>query len=370
VSNPLLNTTVPLPTVPVTNEAGQTDQAWQRFFMSLHARSGGNVGVLGVPGGASGNVQFNNAGQFGGYSDVQLTTHIQVFAATLSGAVPPGGAGTTKFLRQDATFATAVTSVVAGTNLNVGAGPGGTIITTGTLAIQNSPTFTTTNPATPVVINSGSAVPAISGNAALHIVGADSIQVKILGDGFGANGFTNLAARQANGTQASPTATLAGQKIIQLQGTAHNGTGYTTAIGSLIFQAQDTISPTDFAGQWLCSLVPNTGSAQVGAWAAIGSTPIHYAPVVFGTLASSGPFGGGTIVTGSTASIQTQGGGGVLTDVLNVGTVAAPPMIISGAGAPTGTQTVSTLYIRSDGSVGAGLYFANAGGTYNAVAGI
>lgn len=70
--------------------------------MALWARGGGNVGVLGVPGGVNGNVQYNNNGQFGGYTDVQLTTHIQLFTTTLSGAVPASGSGvSTKFIAAD-----------------------------------------------------------------------------------------------------------------------------------------------------------------------------------------------------------------------------------------------------------------------------
>src|SRR5580698_5824154 len=134
-----LNIPVPLPGVPVVNAAGQTDLAWQRFFMALWSRSGGALGVIGAPGGLNGNVQYNANGTFGGYTDVQLTTHIQPFTPTLSGAVPAGGTGTTKFLRQDATFQTAVTEVVAGTNLNIGAGPGGTITTAGTVNLANVP---------------------------------------------------------------------------------------------------------------------------------------------------------------------------------------------------------------------------------------
>src|SRR5260221_6264857 len=57
------------------------------------------------PGGLNGNVQYNNAGAFGGYTDTQLTTHINAFTSTLSGAVPLSGGGTTTFLRADGTFA-------------------------------------------------------------------------------------------------------------------------------------------------------------------------------------------------------------------------------------------------------------------------
>lgn len=65
---------------------------------------GDNAGNL-PPGGLTGNVQYNNAGVLGGMTDVQLTTRVQPFTATLSGAVPSSGGGTTNYLRADGTFA-------------------------------------------------------------------------------------------------------------------------------------------------------------------------------------------------------------------------------------------------------------------------
>jgi hypothetical protein len=61
--------------------------------------------ALPVPGGSSGQVQFNNGGTFGGLTNTQLTALIQQFSPTLSGAVPASGGGTTNFLRADGTFA-------------------------------------------------------------------------------------------------------------------------------------------------------------------------------------------------------------------------------------------------------------------------
>jgi hypothetical protein len=64
----------------------------------------GGGGGGGTPGGAVNSVQFNNAGAFGGYTNVQLTSLIQPFSSTLSGAVPLSGGGTTNFLRADGTW--------------------------------------------------------------------------------------------------------------------------------------------------------------------------------------------------------------------------------------------------------------------------
>lgn len=103
-----LATTIPIPSVPVFDiVSGQLNQAWYRFFLTLWIRSGGQIGTLGVPGGASGDVQFNDNGAFGGLSDAELTTHINIFDAILSGAVPNSGGGAVNFLRADGVWAPA-----------------------------------------------------------------------------------------------------------------------------------------------------------------------------------------------------------------------------------------------------------------------
>ncbi len=57
-----------------------------------------------APAGTSGQVQYNNAGAFGALTDTQLTTHVNVFTSSLSGAAPASGGGTANFLRADGTW--------------------------------------------------------------------------------------------------------------------------------------------------------------------------------------------------------------------------------------------------------------------------
>lgn len=55
--------------------------------------------LVNPPGGTNGQVQYNNAGAFGGLSDSQLTARIQPFTLTLPGSVPaPGSPATGKIL--------------------------------------------------------------------------------------------------------------------------------------------------------------------------------------------------------------------------------------------------------------------------------
>lgn len=81
------------------------------------------VGTLSVPNGGSGattlsGVVFGNGtSAMTALTDTQLTTHVNAFSSTLSGAAPLSGGGTTNFLRADGTWAAPTATVAAPLNL-------------------------------------------------------------------------------------------------------------------------------------------------------------------------------------------------------------------------------------------------------------
>lgn len=177
-------------------KTGELNQAWYRFFLALLARSGGSIGTLGVPGGANGDVQFNANGAFGGLTNPELTTLIDVFTSALSGAVPPSGGGTTDFLRADGSFSVPQTAGPAGGDLSgtypnptvakvdgVAYPPGpavGTVpLVTGTNAVTYQATTGTGNVAR--AINPTLAGVTIDGDGLLHLTTQTSDAAAALG---------------------------------------------------------------------------------------------------------------------------------------------------------------------------------------------
>lgn len=74
-----------------------------------------NGGSSGTPGGSNGQVQYNNAGNFGGYTNTQLTALINAATASLSGALPAWPNNTTTYFRGDGTYATLNFAAIGGT---------------------------------------------------------------------------------------------------------------------------------------------------------------------------------------------------------------------------------------------------------------
>lgn len=103
--------TFPLNNIPIGKGPGKT--GWTALAPGANgtclviaggAPSFGSCGSL-SPGGSDQQIQYNNAGAFGGLTNTQVTTRINAFTSVLSGAVPASGGGTTNFLRADGSFA-------------------------------------------------------------------------------------------------------------------------------------------------------------------------------------------------------------------------------------------------------------------------
>src|SRR5580698_1821081 len=65
-----------------------------------------NGGATTSPGGSNLQVQYNNAGSFGGYTNTQLTALINLATTSLSGALPAWPNNTTTYFRGDGTYQT------------------------------------------------------------------------------------------------------------------------------------------------------------------------------------------------------------------------------------------------------------------------
>ncbi len=87
--------------IPEAPTDGQIYGRWDASWFAIGTPGGG----VGTPGGSNLQVQYNNAGTFGGLTNAQLTAYINLFTSSLSGAVPASGGGTINFLRADGTWA-------------------------------------------------------------------------------------------------------------------------------------------------------------------------------------------------------------------------------------------------------------------------
>lgn len=108
-------------------------------------------GITVSPCGSNGQVQYNNSGNCGGYTNTQLTALINNFSSSLSGAVPSSGGGTANFLRADGTWAApsgsgTVTTSGSPSSGNLAKFSGASVVTNGDLSgdITTSGTLATT----------------------------------------------------------------------------------------------------------------------------------------------------------------------------------------------------------------------------------
>lgn len=207
-----------------------------------------------------------------------------------------------------------------------------TLTTGGTLGIGTGPIIAVST-VTPAIFNANTAFTAGPGGNIIHAIAADGVGANFTFDAYGAQ--PQMLGRRAQGTEALPTAVLTGTNLFSLAAMGYGATAYSAAARANVVLVTSE--------NW-------TDAAQ-GTQVNINTT-----------------LNGGTITANA---MQIKGGGTVAAVAgFQVGVAATAPFIAFSTIAPTGTFAVSTLIIRTNGSVGAGLYFANAGGSAAAVAGV
>jgi hypothetical protein len=137
------------------DEAKRPSKDFYNWIKSLYDYTrnitvGGGGG--GSPGGTTGNVQYNaGASTFGGYTNSQVTSLLDLFNSSAKGVAPASGGGVVNFLRADGNWA-------------IPAGAGGSSartqrsITSGPVTIVSGDSILNINVVTPLSINLPSAV--------------------------------------------------------------------------------------------------------------------------------------------------------------------------------------------------------------------
>jgi hypothetical protein len=383
LSASLINAQIPIPTVPIMDvRTGELNQAWYRFFLALLARTGGSIGTLGIPGGVNGNVQFNANGAFGGLTDAELTTLIGIFTDVLSGAVPPGGVGSTKFLRQDQVFALidlgadvsgllpfanletlAASSlfgnpaVSAGTGSNVAVGSGLTLTVGGTLSATGAGSGTVTQVDTGALLTGGPIT--TTGTVSVAAIAANSLI--------------------ANATTASavPTAVPIGSGLTFTAGTLEV-TSSGGSVTSVVIDAAPYLNAGTITTTGTVSAATLAATSLLGNGATVAAIPTAIAIGSNLTLSPAGTLSA-TAGGGSVTSVVIEGGAfldaGTITSSGTISNAATPTAhtVLIGAGSSavtnTATATAGQLLIGQSGATDPSFVSAsgdltiNAGGT-------
>lgn len=207
-------------------------------------------GSGGTPGGSDGQVQYNNAGAFGGLSNTQLTARINAATAALSGALPAWPNNTTTFFRGDGTYVTLNAAALSGLGTNVATALGNTAGGAGGFALVGTtpPTGaaggalagTYPNPTLASTITAGgptgsaTATPIITYNAAGQLTAVSSATITpAIGSvtGLGSNVATFLATPSSANLAAAVTDESGNGALLFANGNIGTATGTSLALG-------------------------------------------------------------------------------------------------------------------------------------------
>jgi hypothetical protein len=257
-------------------------------------------------------------------------------AATVAGTMGAIAIGSGLSLSAAGTLSStggSATTVVAGANLT-----GGTITISGTIALQASPTITSTSNTNPAIVTSNSAVPATTlGGTVLQVIGVANGNTRLLLDAAG--GTPNITLRRSDGSIGSPSAVQSGEQVGVLYVSGYGATGFGSAHGFI--QAVAAENWSDTAQGFYVSFSDVTaggisaaeiarimnGVFLVGTTAASGSDKLQVVGgVQTDNLGVSGTLSGFPIGTGLSLSsgslVATGGGGGIGTIVTANGLTA------------------------------------------------
>ena len=174
----------------------------------LISASGGGSGS---PGGSSGQIQYNNAGSFGGLPTAPSVS--AAFGTALNGSGAIAGTTAPAFVTPSWTTGAQGDYLLLGTI--IGRPEAGSLFTSGQ-----------------IITNLNSAVqPLPTVGTGFHLTGSDSNQARILIDSF-AN-LSTLSLRRADSTNSSPSALQVNDQIGGVSFLGYNGTGYSSVVAGL-----------------------------------------------------------------------------------------------------------------------------------------
>lgn len=174
----------------------------------------------------------------------------------------------------------------------------------------------------------------------------------------------DINQRRINGSAASPSTIISGDRLGASFWSGYNGSSETAARGAIYGEATETWSSTANGTKVVIQTTPNgsTTRASVWEWGQDGNVAMTATSPILDATASNGASGFRIRVTGSTTALvrildsvsttrwQVDASGNMLvTGKIFMGT-ASGPTITTGSGAPSASEPDGSIYMRTGGS--------------------